>query len=69
MKVVTYVGYVENGVVRLPAGVVLPDGTKVYVIVPNMTDVENSPIAHIPGPRLVHPEQATLFEREVTDSE
>ena len=63
MKVVTYEGVVENGRVQLPAGVLLPEKAKVYVVVP---EVGVQPVAHIAGPRLAHPEQAAdLIVKEV----
>lgn len=62
MKVATYEGIVENGRVQLPAGVLLPEKTKVYVVVP---EVGVKPVAHIASPRLVHPEQAKDFVKEV----
>jgi hypothetical protein len=55
MNVVTYEAVVENGHVQLPAGVLLPEKAKVYVIVPGLAA---QPVAHIASPRLVHPEEA-----------
>lgn len=59
---VTYEAIVENGQIRLPAAVNLPDRTKVFVVVPD------APVAaqfRIVSPRLVHPEQAADFVKEV----
>ena len=64
MKVTTFQGVVENGQIRLPAGVRLPDKAKVYVVVP---DFEMPPMAYIGSPRLAHPEQATDFKKEVVE--
>lgn len=64
MKGATYEGIVENGNVRLPDGIHLPESTKVYVVVP---DVEPRRIVHLRSPRLVHPEQARDFKLEVTE--
>ncbi len=36
MPVTTFQGTVENGQVRLPANVSLPEKTKVYVVVPDL---------------------------------
>ncbi|MFN2452825.1 MAG: hypothetical protein ABR577_01250 [Pyrinomonadaceae bacterium] len=36
MSVTTFQGMVENGQVRLPANVSLPEKTRVYVIVPDL---------------------------------
>ena len=64
MSVTTIEGVVENGRIRLPASVLLPEKAKVYVVVP---DVEVPPIACIGSPRLVHPEQAADFRKEVVE--
>ncbi|MGO8751363.1 MAG: hypothetical protein ACLQNE_35905 [Thermoguttaceae bacterium] len=62
MTIATYEGVVENGHVQLPAGVLLPEHTKVYVVVP---DVGVPAVARILSPRLAHPEQAADFIKEV----
>ena len=62
MKVTTFEGVVENGQIRLPANVRLPEKAKVYVVIP---DVEVETVAYIGSPRLVHPEQAADFKKEV----
>ena len=67
MKVITYEGVVENGCVHLPAGVLLPEKAKVYVVVPGISESGSTPVAHIPSPRLAHPEQASEFIKEVID--
>jgi hypothetical protein len=36
MKTTTYEGIVENGKIKLPDAVHLPDHTKVFVVVPDM---------------------------------
>jgi hypothetical protein len=64
MEVATYQGVVENGEVRLPEHIHLPEKTKVYVIVPN---IAVQPISYIGTPRLVHPEQAGDFKKEVIE--
>ena len=64
MKVTAFEGVVENGQIRLPTDVRLPDKAKVYVVVP---DVEVKPIACIGSPRLVHPEQLADFKKEVVE--
>ena len=66
MSVVCYECVVENGRVQLPAGVVLPDKTRVYVVVPGASP---KPIAHIASPHLAHPEQAADFVLEVFPDE
>ena len=64
MKVVTYEAVVENGHVRLPPGVVLPEKTTVYVVVPG-TKVQRT--AHFRSPRLADPAQAARLELEVVE--
>lgn len=62
MKITTLEGIVENGQIRLPGDVRLPEKAKVYVVVPEM---EERRIAYIASPRLAHPEQAKDFEMQV----
>jgi len=64
MAVVTFEGVIEKGQIRLPAHLQLPDKTRVYVLIPNF---ETKQIARIPSPRLLHPEQATDFKKEVIE--
>ena len=62
MAILTVEGVVENGQIRLHGNVVLPEHTKVYVVIP---DVENAAPAHVYSPRLVHAEQAPDFAKQV----
>ena len=64
MKVTTLEGEVEHGYIKLPGNVHLPEKLKVYVIVPDMEEI---PTAYIGSPRLVHPEQAADFRKEVSE--
>jgi len=64
MRVTTLEGTVENGQIRLPATVRLPERAKVYVVIP---DVEVQTVPYIGSPRLVHPEQAADFKKEVVE--
>ena len=64
MAILTVEGVVENGRIRLRDNVVLPEHTKVYVVIP---DVESAPPAHVYSPRLVHPEQAPDFAKQVIE--
>ena len=66
MGVTTIEGIVENGQIRLPAAVHLPERTKVYVIIPDV-EVQVQGITYIGSPRLVHPEQAADFAKEVLE--
>ena len=62
MKVSAYEGIVENGCVRLPIEVVLPERTKVYVVVPEIAPPRTT---HIRSPRLSDSSQAKDFIKEV----
>jgi hypothetical protein len=62
MKITTFEGIIENGQVRLPTNVHLPEKAKVYVVVP---DVEANQVAYVGSPHLAHPEQAVDFKKEV----
>ena len=64
MGVRTFEGIVEKGQIRLPATVRLPEKAKVYVVIPDI-DVET--VAYIASPRLVHPEQAVDFKKELLE--
>ena len=63
-KLATYEGVVENGHVTLPPNADIPEKTRVYVLVPN---VETQKTLYIASPRLVHPEQAKDFEKQVIE--
>ena len=64
MKVTSFQGVVENGQIRLPPTVRLPEKAIVYVVVPEL-DVPQ--VSYIGSPRLVHPAQAVAFKKEVTE--
>lgn len=64
MRITTFEGFIENGQIRLPASVRLPEKARVYVVVP---DVEVPAATYVGSPRLVHPEQAVDFEKEVIE--
>jgi hypothetical protein len=64
MPILTLEGIVENGQIRLRDPVTLPEHTKVYVVVPEM---ETIPQAHVYSPRLVHPERAADFVKQVIE--
>jgi hypothetical protein len=66
MSVVTLEAIVEDGQIRLPGNVRLPDRTKVYVVVPGL-EVER--VVRIASPRLARPEQAADFVLEVVEAE
>jgi hypothetical protein len=59
-------GVVEQGQIKLNSDVRLPDGTKVYLVIPDL-ELEMRGV-HLRSPHLAHPEQAADFEMEVVDS-
>ena len=63
-KLATYEGVVENGRVRLPPDADIPDGTRVWVVVPA---AETHPAAHVPTPHLVNPDQTKDFELKIIE--
>jgi hypothetical protein len=63
MSVLTLEGWVEGGQVRLREEAVLPDKTKVYVVVPGAEEQ----VPRIRSPRLADPAEASQFEMEVTE--
>ena len=64
MSITTIEAIVENGQIRLPASVRLPEKAKVYVLIP---DVQTPEISYIGSPRLAHPGQAADFQKEVIE--
>jgi len=64
MPILTLEGIVENGQIRLRDPVTLPEHTKVYVVIP---EVETVPQVHVYSPRLVRPEQAADFAKQVIE--
>lgn len=56
-------GRVENGQIKLPKHLRLPENALVYVVIPDPA----RPTAFIGSPRLAHPEQAADFELEVVE--
>jgi hypothetical protein len=66
MSILTLEAIVDHGQIRLPANVRLPENAKVYVLVPQ---VQAEPTARIASPRLAHPEQATDFAMEISETD
>jgi hypothetical protein len=60
----TLEGLVENGQIRIPGNILLPENAKVYVLIPNAEDQSS---VRIYSPRLAHREQAIDFVKEVTE--
>lgn len=69
MRVATYEAVIENGQVRLSHEIQLPEKTKVYVVVPEVPEIDAHSVARIASPRLVRPEQAVYFEKEVVEED
>ena len=65
MKVVAFEGVVDDGQIRLQPEVRLPNKTRVYVVVP---ELETQRVAHVPSPRLAHPEQAADFKKAIVET-
>ena len=66
MSAATFEGVVEQGQIKLDSDVRLPEGTKVYIVVPGM-ELEAKRV-NLYSPRLKHPEQAADFELEIVKS-
>ena len=66
MSAETFEGVVEQGQIKLNSDVRLPDGTKVFVVVPDI-EIEGTGV-HLRSPRLAHHEQAADFEMEIVES-
>lgn len=58
----TFEGTIENGQIRLHGDVKLPEHARVYVVV---LELEAARAPRIYSPRLVHPEHAGDFTKEV----
>jgi hypothetical protein len=58
-------GVVEDGQIKLNPDVRLPDGTRVYLVIPDV-ELETN-VIYLRSPRLARPEQATDFEMEVVE--
>ena len=63
MSVTTFECVVENGQVRLPAGVFLPERQTVVVIVP---DAVQPATRKLPGVHLANPDDAAKFQMKVS---
>lgn len=66
MNLRMFEGVVEQGQVKLPANVRLPDRMRVYVIAP---DAQTNETVYIHSPRLKNPAQAADFKMEVVEVE
>lgn len=64
MSVLTLEGIVENGQIRLPTGMQLPEKTKVYVVVP---EIPVKKTVRIYSPKLANSKQANDFKMEIIE--
>jgi hypothetical protein len=65
MSVTTFEGVVENGKIRLPPDIRLPEKAKGYVVIP---DAEIAQRVHVGSPRLAHPAQAKDFKKQLIEA-
>ena len=65
MPILTVEGKVEHGQIRLPAGVMLPEHARVFIVVP---EVETTLEARVYSPRLKNPQQIADFTKEVIEA-
>ena len=65
MAVSTFEGVVKDGRIRLQDNMQLPEDTEVYVVIPDFAPL---PQARVPSPRLVGPEQAADFIKQVVEA-
>ncbi len=65
MSVSTVEGYVENGQIRVVGDVKLPEKAKVYVVIPDVSEVKRT--FHIYSPHLAHREDAEKFRIEMVE--
>ncbi|MEW6367781.1 MAG: hypothetical protein AB1714_24385 [Acidobacteriota bacterium] len=65
MAILTVEGIVESGQIRLRDPVILPEHTKVYVVIP---DVAAASPARVYSPRLAHPDQAADFVKQIIEA-
>jgi hypothetical protein len=63
MSFTTFMGIVENGTVRLPAGIVLPDQQTVLIVVADTVETTGE---QVPGIQLADRQDAAKFEMKVT---
>ena len=62
MNVVTIEGIVENGQIKVPPGVLLPEHARVYIVIPGTPERETTRVI---SPHLAHPEQIIDFQMDV----
>ena len=65
MSVSTFEAYVENGRIQVPGDVKLPEKTKVYIVIPDVSELPRA--VHLYSPRLARREQTEHFKNTVRD--
>ena len=65
MATKAFEGTVENGRIHLQDGMVLPEKTRVYVLVP---DYHGADAPRILSPHLAHPNQIEDFRKQVIET-
>jgi hypothetical protein len=65
VSIATIEGVVENGQIRLLDNMTLPEKARVFVVIPELQAVS---LARIYSPRLLHPEQAVDFAKELIEA-
>ena len=64
MNVWTIEGIVENGQIKVPQGVLLPEHARAYIVIPGAPERET---ARVVSPHLAHPEQIVDFQMDVEE--
>ena len=64
MNLIAFEGVVNNGQIKLPPNVQLPDNAKVFVIVP---EIKPQPVVHIFSPHLANLSRSSDFVMEVSE--
>jgi hypothetical protein len=60
-------GVVESGTIRLRENVMLPENTRVVVIIDGFGGLGSVPSARVRSPRLPHPERARDFRKQIVE--
>ncbi len=67
MTIVTFEGIVDGGQIKLKSNVRLPDNTRVFVVVPDLSSGRIEETARIYSPKLSHPAQLADFTMEIVE--
>lgn len=66
MSILTLEGVIENGQIRLPADIHLPEKARVFIVIPDAPPTKK---AHLYSPRLTHLKQVADFKLEVIEAD